>query len=324
MAEILRKVRKRSYAFTLVELLVVIAIIGILVGLLLPAVQAAREAARRMQCSNNLKQLGLAYHNYHSSYNKFPPRWTVNLADPLNNPAHGWGWYLLPFVEQENLYKQGSPRGNMMVPPNRQVIQQHLKVMQCPSTPEQDRVYTVDLGPAFGAPSGQITYQASNSDYAPTSGVMGVLWSLLQAGPSSNRAGMLDLGRGVKITTVTDGTSNTILLTEVAGRPDKYVQGRLVSTGTEQGGGWGDPLGGETWLSGSDETGTTTPGSCLINCTNAFPPFSTMRGLYSFHSAGINTLMGDGSVRLIGESTDPRQVVYAITRSNGEVVQSDF
>ncbi len=109
----MRRVGKSG--FTLVELLVVIAIIGILVGLLLPAVQAAREAARRMQCSNNLKQMGLAMQNYHDTHKTFPSGYTVDLVPPavigttsmmsLTNPSHwSWGAFILPFIEQTSLY----------------------------------------------------------------------------------------------------------------------------------------------------------------------------------------------------------------------------
>jgi len=111
-----KMLRQLKPGFTLVELLVVIAIIGILVGLLLPAVQAAREAARRMQCSNNLKQIGLSLHNYHDAHKRFPPGVVQQQADPqfvpnagnVNPPIESWGWgaFLLPFMEQGNLYSQ--------------------------------------------------------------------------------------------------------------------------------------------------------------------------------------------------------------------------
>lgn len=108
----MRTTQRRSYGFTLVELLVVIAIIGILVGLLLPAVQAAREAARRMQCSNNTKQMGLALHNYESTFKKLPPALFANpFASQYDDDGFGWMVAILPFIEQQNLYMQINPNG---------------------------------------------------------------------------------------------------------------------------------------------------------------------------------------------------------------------
>ncbi len=103
-------IRRRVRGFTLVELLVVIAIIGILVALLLPAVQAAREAARRMKCGNNVKQIGLAAHNYHDTFRGFPPGY-IKIG---SNPRHGWAVFLLPFIEQANLYDTIAPQGQAL------------------------------------------------------------------------------------------------------------------------------------------------------------------------------------------------------------------
>src|SRR5690349_9537123 len=126
-------------AFTLIELLVVIAIIAILIGLLLPAVQKIREAAARMKCTNNLKQIGLALHNYHDANNYFPPGYVDRNTNPASTPDNdlgpGWAWssFLLPYLEQDNLYKQINFNVAMGVGANAALAQQPLTIFQCPS-----------------------------------------------------------------------------------------------------------------------------------------------------------------------------------------------
>ena len=98
----------------------------------------------------------------------------------------------------------------------------------------------------------------------------------------------------------------------------------MVSSGDQQGGGWGDPFSGENWISGSDTTGTVSPGSCVIGCTNSEPAGSTGRGLYSFHTGGAQVLLADGSVHFLSSSTGGNVVAYLVTKSNGEVVPSAY
>jgi len=129
--------------FTLVELLVVIAIIGVLVALLLPAVQSAREAARRMSCGNNFKQIGIALHNYHDAYQKLPPGWIMQATSPENSAGWGWPTFILPYVEQQNLYDrlQVNQLALMDVMGNaalRPLAQTKLKSYRCPSDVVKD------------------------------------------------------------------------------------------------------------------------------------------------------------------------------------------
>src|SRR6516165_1269146 len=134
----------RRGGFTLIELLVVIAIIAILIGLLLPAVQKVREAAARIQCTNNLKQIGLALHTYHDANKRFPPGYLDGNTDPNSTPDNdvgpGWGWasFILPFIEQGNVYNQINLKVGVGVGSNVGISQQPLVIYQCPSDSLQD------------------------------------------------------------------------------------------------------------------------------------------------------------------------------------------
>jgi prepilin-type N-terminal cleavage/methylation domain-containing protein/prepilin-type processing-associated H-X9-DG protein len=324
--------------FTLIELLVVIAIIAVLIALLLPAVQKVREAAARTQCTNNLKQIGIALHAYHDVAGYFPPSWDYEVPKPPTRPtgvSHAWSTFLLPYLEQSALYNQYDFNKTLYNNPNSAVIQTPLAVFQCPSTPTQNRIYSfpVPANVLPGVPGG--TLKAAASDYSATTGVRN--WNqLVSPSPSEvdlqdigQRQGLLNgasfetpsVGRRLKLTTVTDGSSNTIAVAEVAGRPDVYNAARqkvpYPPLNMTEGAGWGDPFNGENWPSGStfDGNPSAPSGPCLVNCTNL-----TGRCLYSFHTGGVNILLGDGSVRFLTASTATRIVAFVITSQRGEVV----
>lgn len=342
--------RSRHKGFTLVELLVVIAIIGILIALLLPAVQAAREAARRSQCSNNMKQIGLALHNYHDANKTFPFAWMVDLSfgmGPGMN-AQCWGTRILPYLEQTALadqYDDQYPAFNELPFPqvvqNLAVIRTPLAAFVCPSTPGgTDRVYDSDLT-SGGFP---LTYTAAPSDYTAITGVRGDFSTIAYANwtGSGSRSGVLqyngsDLADPTKkesarsrIADIQDGTSNTAMIGERVGGDEIYVKGGRLATITQypnlsdlqktNGGGWGDILNGEHWYQGSlfDGTDPGNGGPCAINCCNV-----RSAGFYSFHPGGAQFTLADGSVRFVSETVDAFAFASLTTRARGEVFTLD-
>jgi prepilin-type processing-associated H-X9-DG protein/prepilin-type N-terminal cleavage/methylation domain-containing protein len=311
---------------TLIELLVVIAIIGILIGLMLPAVQKVREAANRLACTNNLKNLGLALHNFHDTYGKFPPGQVSGpLSEagvPQNIRAHGWGPFILPYIEHQALAdKYRWDLGNTD-PANQPVVITQLNVFQCPSTPEQDRFF-------YGGPFAAYGGKAACGDYGPTWGVDAALVSLgLIERPADCLyfvAGQLyipDLWvyRGVlvpnqmtRMSQILDGLSNTIMLAEDAGRPQLWRAGsRIPGQPPVIGGPWEAFYSGFV-IRGSDSDGVSSPGPCAINCTNN-------REVYSFHPGGANAVFADGSVHFLQNGMSIRTLAALVTRAGGEMV----
>ncbi|MFO0841317.1 MAG: DUF1559 domain-containing protein [Gemmataceae bacterium] len=341
---------KRRGGFTLIELLVVIAIIAILIGLLLPAVQKVRDAAARMQCQNNLKQLGLALHGYHDANNKFPPGLNYEPPAPptrATGVAHSWCVFVLPYIEQDNLYRLYNFNSFANTDPNLTANQTPLKIFQCPSSPSSGRVYSITIPANIlpGLPGGNISW--SRTDYVSIAGIRN--WTQLVAPAatetdlvdSGNRHGVLrpysqsapSVGPGsLTIPGITDGTSNTFLTAELAGRPDVYnARRQIVGSGTNlaappfnAGAAWADPYQGDHWPTGSSAdgniVGSDVPvGTCLINCSN----LHSRGGAYSFHTSGANFGLADGSVRFVSQAASNRVIVFMITSQRGEVVPAN-
>jgi prepilin-type processing-associated H-X9-DG protein len=292
--------------------------------LLLPAVQKVREAAARIQCQNNLKQLGLAMHNFHGDFGHLPG----NLRNPAVNTVRvRWTTYLLPYFEQGPMYQDYNQNVNWSAPANVPYTSLPLKIMQCPSVPNPDRQ---DADPGTNAST--FTPLVATGDYAGIYDVDPRLIAL-NIGVLPGH-GVLDKSQSVRFGDITDGLSNTIHLTESAGKPSLYRAGHLISsppgfTNGVDGGGWCRPASEIPSFSGSSPDGTSFPGTCAINCTNGQPvttypdPYYGTDGtgaVYSFHTGGANALFADGSVHFIQQSIDVRTFAALVTRDGGEVI----
>jgi len=324
---------RRSSAFTLIELLVVIAIIAVLIGLLVPAVQKVREAANRMSCSNNSRQIGLACMNFENAYGAFPPARISNAAGRglYGNSNRSVLVFLLPYIEQEALHRQyenafrafptatGAARRNWNHADMRTIYQTPIKTFQCPSAPNPRK----DNSPASYAAIDSYV-DAATSDYQVMNNVeitgtcaytMGIIPFTITDG---TRGGLLTNNEPTRIAACLDGTSNTLLLVEDAGRPSVFAKGRAV-TGTPtpwtSGAGWADNE-GQFSFHGFSADGLTQGGPCAVNCSNR-------NEVYSFHPGGANVMMGDGSVRFLKESTTAAVMAALVTRANGETPTVD-
>ncbi|HEY1187827.1 MAG TPA: DUF1559 domain-containing protein [Gemmata sp.] len=292
--------------FTLIELLVVIAIIAILIGLLLPAVQKVREAAARMSCQNNLKQFGLAIHNYaNSNDNKFP---ATRVTVGGDKKFRAWTPIALPYVEQDNVAKQWNLAVKWNVDPNLTVARTNFKLFKCPSAPD-GRLVPSSLTAALGY-GDYGTMNSVRRGFYTANGIANFPTAGSAADDEAN--GAMAKAVDTAIVGVTDGTSNTILLAEDAGRPNLYQKGKNIGTTTGDGWGWADPDAVGISLDGSSNDLSTKYGPCFINCTNDSE-------VYSFHSGGTNVLLADGSVRFIREGISPATFAALVTAQAGDI-----
>jgi prepilin-type N-terminal cleavage/methylation domain-containing protein/prepilin-type processing-associated H-X9-DG protein len=305
--------------FTLIELLVVIAIIAILIGLLLPAVQKVREAANRIACTNNLKNLGLALHNYHGDHNEFPPGAVGQfggLPQTAGLKSHGLGTYLLRYLEQDALARQYRWDIHWNDPLNQPVVTKPLRIWQCPSA-QANRFEDGSLATVTPPPVSLYVGTAACGDYACTGFVDPELArrGLIEppSGPVDERGyfeGAFVVNHTRCLADFLDGTENTTLMAECAGRPQLWQGRRKVANAWLTAGPWASRS--LMFGRGATPDGTAFFGKCAVNCTND-------REVYSFHAGGANVVFADGHVRFLKDTIDIRVFARLVTRAGGEV-----
>jgi prepilin-type N-terminal cleavage/methylation domain-containing protein/prepilin-type processing-associated H-X9-DG protein len=363
----------KAVGFTLIELLVVIAIIAILIGLLVPAVQKVREAAARLSCTNNLKQLGLAAMNYESTYgglphngitknNSQPPYIPFVLGTvPTQGSVNGTQGRcsglvpLLPFVEQNNIAPLYWFNLDWSDPKNANVLTIPFKLFRCPSSPNQGLLvppyntnYITPANNAFAPPNSpgsatntlggpvyptaKTTATGWSGDYAPATQVKTtkdgsgaeIAYAnpiVAAAYPGTPSKGALRQNGTTRVVEISDGTSNTILYSEAAGRENQYYTDRRKFDYDNT------KITGPIWADSDNRitvTGTSGDGKsnfgtgpCAMNCNN-------LQGdIYSFHTSGANIGFADGSVRFVNQTVSILVLAALVTKQGGEVIDAN-
>jgi prepilin-type N-terminal cleavage/methylation domain-containing protein/prepilin-type processing-associated H-X9-DG protein len=329
-----RRRRERGSGFTLIELLVVIAIIGILIALLLPAVQSAREAARRMQCSNNLKQVALALHNFHDTEEQFPVGQTYMLTVVNNSYKDKATWFqsVLPHIEQGALYDAFRSHidsgGSTWWTPGRW---QAIDSFMCPSDPANPKIITAGWSESPGGEpensqgfSGSVVACSGNTIYNPTEDPQG-----------KDRNGIFFADSDVSMADITDGTSKTLLLGEIILVPDRIAG--IAQPGGDVAGSQKHDNRGRYWNAHQGSTLFSTlytPNTSVADratwCidTDMAPCFNSSnnlnQSLRSYHPGMVNAAMADGSVQSISENIDAEVYRALGTRAGKEPEYAQF
>jgi prepilin-type N-terminal cleavage/methylation domain-containing protein/prepilin-type processing-associated H-X9-DG protein len=316
--------------FTLVELLVVIAIIGILIALLLPAVQAAREAARRAQCSNNLKQVGLALHNFHAARRQFPygQKYKLGIGSNSWKDRDCWFQWILPYVEQQALWDSYRANleagGSVWWTPNRWTA---LPTFMCPSDPANPKILTSGWSESPGGQpdnsqgfSGNYSAECCSTVFNPSEDPEG-----------KDRDGIFYAGSQTRIGDIKDGSSNTLLAGEIILVTD-VMAGEQIGGGEsanqhhDNRGRYWNVHQGTTLFSTLYPPNTTVGDRCNWCINKRQAPCQSLGSdnlvfsLRSYHPGGVNVVLADGSVRFLSDSVDA--VLYRAlgTREGGETV----
>jgi prepilin-type N-terminal cleavage/methylation domain-containing protein len=340
---------RRQRGFTLVELLVVIAIIGVLVALLLPAVQAARAAAARMKCCNNLRQIGLAVHNFESTYNSLPP-------GVVNNPGagphadleqflragttgtlnadytrHGFLSIMLPYLEQANVLQAANGGFNYRLDwsegTNQAVSVIHIPIYECPWTP----------GPHVVNPNPVTTgFFPATSDYWPVSRANNntAVWTALSMtfpGPDGVN-GVLTANRKTRMADILDGLSNTLLVGESGNRHEGWVRSRKYADPSTSGwgvrGAWAQESNNIVCAGTQGPIVFPPPNPAKVSTAAQVPGAVPINGwnqgeLYSFHAGICNVALGDGSVRNLSATISLKALQKLAARADGQPLESE-
>ena len=314
------------------------AIIGVLVALLLPAIQAAREAARRTSCKNNLKQLALAVHSYHDAYHGLPPMYTsakdARFTVAFGLETHSWRTLILPFIEQQALADSLKLSQSATHADNQPAINRVVALFNCPSTP---RSSVIARGLWHGRSQFEEALTAATTDYNGSSGYIeaGIVGRQTICDPSRILLFLEQKWvhgvwgeviyakvvwdpptvRKINFAHITDGLSQTALILERAGRPDQYFEGgaKFEPHDPPQFRTWGNV---GLWAISAYEQFNQLhhqDGVPIVNADN-------MLGLYSFHPGGAQTAFADGSVQFIRDTVDAGVMLALVSRDGGEVV----
>ncbi len=318
-ADLLAKTRN---AFTLVELLVVIAIIGVLVALLLPAVQSAREAARRMSCQSNLKQIGIACHNFHDTRGTFPSGHKVTYDGTNTRYFSGWAIQILPYIEQDNLFKQYDDTVPNLDPKNKLVRESYVATYACPAELKPKQILIPETQADTGG-TGNVQFMigsyrgmggVSATGFDQWAGFPTEVLVNMQQGPGLRGMLHTDWQGGVapeRMANITDGTSNTLLVGE-----------RSTRTHLTRGTFWADSFNLYS-VSGAYSQSASLMADYDACIRVASDQAQCKYGWGSFHPQQINYVFGDGSVRTIKTNIDMKLFTYLATIGNGETAQEN-